>query len=155
MRGSASPKGEARRECADTDPSTDPDSRGTTTHVPPLQLVSLWALALLMIAIGTLHFARPKPFVRIVPSFLPAPLALVYISGFFEILGGVGLLVPATRVWAAWGLIALYIAVFPANIYMLTNNISLNPKKPIPRWALWLRLPFQLVFIAWAYSFTG
>ena len=123
--------------------------------MPPLQLVALWVLALVMIAIGGLHFARPKPFVRIVPSFLPAPLTLVYVSGFFEILGGVGLLVPATRVWAAWGLIALYIAVFPANIYMLTNNISLNPKKPIPRWALWLRLPFQLVFIAWAYWFTA
>ena len=58
-----------------------------------------------MIASGVLHFVRPKPFVRIVPKYLPAPLALVYISGFFEIAGGVGLLVPATRVAAAWGLI--------------------------------------------------
>ena len=49
---------------------------------------------------------------------------------------------------------ALYLAVFPANVYMLTDNVSLDPKKPIPRWALWLRLPFQLVFIAWAYWFT-
>ena len=108
-----------------------------------------------MVAIGALHFARPKPFVRIVPKFLPAPLALVYVSGFFEILGGIGLLIPDTRAWAAWGLVALYVAVFPANIYMLTNNISLNPKKPIPRWALWARLPFQFLFIAWAYWFTG
>jgi len=107
-----------------------------------------------MIAIGVLHFVRPKPFVRIVPKFLPAPLPLVYISGFFEVLGGVGLLIPGTRPWAAWGLIALYVAVFPANIYMLTHNISLNPKKPIPRWALWARLPFQFLFIAWAYWFT-
>ncbi len=119
-----------------------------------LKLVALWVLALAMIAIGILHFVQPKPFVRIVPKFLPAPLALVYISGFFEIAGCVGLLIPATRVAAAWGLIALYIAVFPANIYMLTHNISLNPKKPIPRWALWARLPFQFVFIAWAYWFT-
>jgi len=119
-----------------------------------LKLVALWVLALAMIAIGVLHFVQPKPFVRIVPKFLPAPLALVYVSGFFEIAGGVGLLVPATRVAAAWGLIALYIAVFPANIYMLTHNISLNPKKPIPRWALWARLPFQFLFIAWAYWFT-
>ena len=106
-----------------------------------------------MITSGVLHFARPKPFVRIVPKFLPAPLALVYISGFFEIAGGVGLLVPATRVAAAWGLIALYIAVFPANIYMLTHNISFNPRKPIPRWILWARLPFQFLFMAWAYWF--
>lgn len=107
-----------------------------------------------MIAIGVGHFVQPKPFVRIVPKYLPAPLALVYISGFFEILGGVGLLIPQTRVWAAWGLIALYIAVFPANVYMLTDDVSLNPKKPIPRLILWARLPFQLVFIAWAYYFT-
>jgi len=123
--------------------------------VPPLKLAALVLLAGVMIAIGVLHFVRPKPFVRIVPKFLPAPLTLVYVSGFFEILGGVGLLIPDTRAWAAWGLVALYVAVFPANIYMLTNNISLNPNKPIPRWALWLRLPFQFLFIAWAYWFTG
>jgi len=122
--------------------------------MPTLQVIALLSLAIAMIAIGVLHFVRPKPFVRIVPDYLPAPLALVYISGFFEILGGLGLLLPATRAWAAWGLIALYVAVFPANIHMLTHNISLDPKKPIPRWALWLRLPFQLVFIAWAYWFT-
>jgi uncharacterized membrane protein len=114
----------------------------------------LWVLALAMIAIGVAHFVTPKPFVRIVPKYLPAPLTLVYVSGFFEILGGAGLLIPSTRIWAAWGLIALYVAVFPANVYMLTDNVSLNPEKPIPRWALWARLPFQLVFIAWAYSFT-
>ena len=119
-----------------------------------IKLVALVALALAMIAVGVAHFVRPKPFVRIVPKILPAPLALVYISGFFEVLGGVGLLIPQTRPLAAWGLIALYIAVFPANFYMLTHNISLDPNKPIPRWALWARLPFQFVFIAWAYWFT-
>ena len=123
--------------------------------MPDLETIALWALALMMVAIGVLHFVRPKPFVRIVPKYLPAPLALVYISGFFEILGGLGLLIPSTRSFAAWGLIALYVAVFPANVYMLSDNVSLDPKKPIPRWALWLRLPFQLVFIAWAYWFTG
>ena len=122
--------------------------------MPLIQLAALYLLAITMVAIGVLHFVRPKPFVRIVPDYLPAHLVLVYISGLFEILGGVGLLIPATRAWAAWGLIALYIAVFPANIYMLTENISLDPKKPIPRWALWARLPFQFVFIAWAYWFT-
>ena len=123
--------------------------------MPPLKLAALVLLSITMVSVGVLHFARLKPFVRIVPNYLPAPVALVYISGFFEILGGVGLLIPGTRVWAAWGLISLYIAVFPANIYMLTNNISLNAKKSIPRWALWVRLPFQFVFIAWAYWFTG
>ena len=122
--------------------------------VMAIELIGLWGLAIFMVGIGVLHFVRPKPFVRIIPKFLPAPLGLVYISGFFEIVGGVGLLIPETRALAAWGLIALYFAVFPANIYMLTHNISLDPKKPIPRWVLWLRLPFQFVFIAWAYWFT-
>lgn len=118
------------------------------------ETIALWVLAIAMIAIGIAHFVQPKPFVKIVPKYLPAPLTLVYVSGFFEILGGVGLLIPQTRVWAAWGLIALYIAVFPANVYMLTDNVSFDPKKPIPRWILWARLPFQFVFIAWAYAFT-
>ena len=123
--------------------------------MPPFKLAALWVLAIAMVAVGVLHFLRPTPFVRIVPSYLPAPLSLVYISGFFEILGGIGLLIPQTRAWAAWGLIALYVAVFPANIYMLTHEVSLDPDKPIPRWALWLRLPFQFVFIGWAYWSTG
>ncbi|MEM7434828.1 MAG: DoxX family protein [Myxococcota bacterium] len=119
-----------------------------------VKLVALWGLALAMIAIGLLHFIRPKPFIRIVPKYLPAPRTLVYISGFFEIAGGVGLLIPSLRVAAAWGLIALYLAVYPANIYMLTHNVSLSPKKPIPRWMLWARLPLQFVFIGLAYWFT-
>ena len=100
--------------------------------MPPLKLAALVLLAVVMVAIGVLHFVRPKPFVRIVPKFLPAPLTLVYVSGFFEILGGIGLLIPETRVWAAWGLIALYVAVFPANINMLTENISLDPRETDP-----------------------
>ena len=54
----------------------------------PIHLIGLWGLAIFMVGVGVLHFVQPKPFVRIVPKFLPAPLALVYISGFFEILGG-------------------------------------------------------------------
>ena len=118
------------------------------------KLLALWTLALSTLVVGVLHFAKPRPFVRIVPPFLPAPKLLVYISGAFEILGAVGLLVPQTRVAAAWGLIALYIAVYPANIYMLTHNVSLDPKKPIPRWALWARMPMQFVFIGLAFWMT-
>ncbi len=103
-----------------------------------------------MVWVGVLHFVRPEGFVRIVPRFLPAPLALVLVSGAFEILGGLGLLVARTRRFASLGLIALYVAVFPANINMLVNDIGLDGR-PVPAWALWLRLPFQLVFIAWAW----
>ncbi|WP_394830096.1 DoxX family protein [Pendulispora rubella] len=111
-------------------------------------------LAVGMVGIGILHFARPKPFIRIVPTWLPNPRALVLVSGFFEIAGGVGLLLPFTQRLAAWGLIVLYVAVFPANVHMAVHRISLDPKRPIPPYLLWLRLPFQLLFIAWAWWFV-
>lgn len=106
-----------------------------------------------MVLVGILHFAFPEPFVKIVPPQLPYPLELVYISGFFEILGGIGLLIPAVSRAAAWGLIALFIAVFPANINQAVNNI---PIEGIPHNQLlyWVRLPFQAVLIAWAWWFT-
>ncbi|MGQ0503786.1 MAG: DoxX family protein [Myxococcaceae bacterium] len=110
-------------------------------------------LAGFMIFAGVMHFVAPKGFVRIVPNALPAPRALVFISGFFEVLGGVGLLIPATQKYAAWGLVALFIAVFPANVNMAVNRIPLG-RKQLPTWTLWARLPLQLVLIAWAYWFT-
>jgi uncharacterized membrane protein len=110
-------------------------------------------LAICIIAVGTLHFAVPDPFVKIVPMSLPHPLALVYISGFFEILGGIGLLLPPVSQAAAWGLILLFIAVFPANINMAVNQIDL-PGIPDSSAFRWGRLPFQAVLIAWAWWYT-
>ncbi|MEB3886665.1 DoxX family protein [Lyngbya sp. CCY1209] len=80
-------------------------------------------LAVCMLVAGTLHFAASEPFIRIVPDFLPAPAALVYISGVIEILLGIGLLIPATRRLSAWGLVALFVAVYPANLNMAFNHI--------------------------------
>ncbi|MGH7438363.1 MAG: DoxX family protein, partial [Polyangiaceae bacterium] len=82
-----------------------------------------FVLAGIMMGIGVLHFAVPGPFVKIVPSFLPAPLVLVLVSGFFEVLGGAGLLVPRARRAASVGLVLLYLAVFPANI-----NMTMHPE---------------------------
>ena len=107
-------------------------------------------LAAAMMAVGVMHFAAPAPFVRIVPAWLPAPLALVWVSGFFEILGGAGLLVPRARRAAGIGLVALYVAVFPANLNMAVNHIAFDDASPIPPALLWLRLPLQAVLIAWA-----
>ena len=112
-----------------------------------------WLLAILMIFVGIQHFVAPQQFVDIVPPYLPWPLALVYISGFFEILGGVGLLIPRLTPYAAWGLVALYVAVFPANLHMALNNIPLGDT-PVSPLFLWLRLPLQLVLIAWAWWLT-
>lgn len=107
-------------------------------------------LAVAMVAIGVMHFVDPAPFVKIVPSALPWPLALVWLSGVFEILGGVGLLIARSRRVAGYGLIALYVAVFPANINMAINQIQIGDE-PLPLWAMWARLPLQLLLIAWAW----
>jgi uncharacterized membrane protein len=111
-------------------------------------------LALLMIGVGILHFTAKDFFVQIVPPQLPAADWLVAISGVCEIALGALLLPKATRRLAGYGLVALYIAVFPANIYMAVTNLQLQG---MPEWftqpsplALWLRLPLQFVLIAWA-----
>lgn len=105
-----------------------------------------WLLAAMMMAAGALHFIVPEKFLPIVPQGLPAPRLLVLVSGFFEIAGGLGLLIPRTRRAASWGLMALLAAVFPANVYMATHKIYTDNS-----WILWGRLPFQAVLIAWAW----
>lgn len=115
--------------------------------------VSRWVLTILMVAAGINHFIDPAPYVAMMPAALPAPLTLVYVSGVAEILGGLGLILPATRRLAAWGLIALLIAIVPANVNMAIHDLPLGTRV-VPSWALWARLPLQLVLIAWAYSFA-
>ena len=111
------------------------------------QVVIRTFIALSFIAVGIEHFRQPQLFVGIVPPYLPAPLALVYLSGFFEVLGGAGLLWSRSRRWAGWGLIALLVAVYPANIHMLVNDVYLEGMAR-ERWLLWVRMPLQLVFAA-------
>jgi uncharacterized membrane protein len=108
-------------------------------------------LALAMTAVGTHHFVDPAPYVGIVPESLSEwALPLVYVSGVFEILGGIGILPTRSRRFAGWGLIALYLAVFPANLNMAINGVPFGDAPASP-WALWGRLPFQALFIAWAW----
>lgn len=113
----------------------------------------LYLLAAFMTAAGANHFWHPAPYVGMMPAVLPAPLALVYVSGVAEIAGGLGLLWPRTRRAAAWGLVLLFLAVFPANVNMAVNHLPLGDR-PIPQVYLWLRLPLQGVLIAWAWLFT-
>jgi uncharacterized membrane protein len=101
---------------------------------------------------GAMHFIAPKPYRAIVPRWLPAPEAIVAVSGVAEIAGGAGLIAPraATRRWAGWWLVATLLAVFPANLEMALHP-ERHPKmgsRPA-RTALWARLPLQAVFIAW------
>ncbi len=111
------------------------------------QRVFLWIAAIFYIFAGVMHFAAPAFYLRIMPPYIPWHAAMVQISGVAEIAGGIGLLVPSVRRLAAWGLVALLIAVFPANIYAATSATAFSP-------ALWLRLPLQPILIWWVLACT-
>jgi uncharacterized membrane protein len=99
---------------------------------------------------GVMHFVVPRTYEAIVPDYLPAHRELVAASGVAEIAGGLGVMHPRTRRLASWWSIATLIAVFPANLHM-----ALHPDKykvPGGRTALYVRLPIQLLFIAWAHA---
>ncbi len=112
-----------------------------------------WLLTVAMVGAGLNHFLAPATDVAMMPAALPAHLALVYVSGVAEIAGGLGLILPATRRAAAWGLVLLLVAVLPANVNMAINHLPLGGRQ-VPSWALWARLPLQAVLIAWAWWYT-
>ena len=109
--------------------------------------------ALFFVVAGIAHFVFPDAYARIVPPYLPQPKALVLVSGVAAIAGGIGILVQKTRRAAAFGLVVLLIAVFPANIYMAVAHVpfaGLAGKS----WIQWLRLPLQGPLIWWAWQYT-
>ncbi len=110
--------------------------------------ITKWIFGVGFVLAGAMHFLKPDLYLRIMPPVLPAPLFLVYLSGAFEIALGVLLLIPRFSRLAAYGLIALLVAVFPANVYMWTNAESFPE---FGTTALLLRLPLQFVLIAWAF----
>lgn len=124
------------------------------TIPPPARTALRYLLTVGMVSVGVMHFTNPAFFEAIVPPMLGDARLLVSVSGVFEVLGGLGLILPQTRRAAAWGLILLFIAVFPANIYMAVEGIQPDPNVTVEPWMAWARLPFQFVFIAWAYLFT-
>lgn len=103
-------------------------------------------LAALFLGAGAMHLVRPRGFERIVPAGLPAPELLVAVSGVAELLGGAALLVPPVRRAGGIGLIALLVAVFPANVNMALHAEQLG--SGLPDWALWARLPLQPALVA-------
>ncbi len=115
-----------------------------------LLLTAKVLFAALFIFAGIMHFANEGFFLRIMPPYLPWHRELVYISGIAEIVLGVALLIPRFQRLAAWGIIALLIAVFPANIHVYMNQQII----PAPASVHTLRLIVQGVLIAWAWSYT-
>lgn len=117
------------------------------------KLFSLYAMSGFYLLAGLNHFRRPQFYLPMIQDFLPYPLELIYISGAAEILLGLALLWPATRAVAAWGIVALLIAVFPANINMWWNHVLIEGSA-VPPWVHYIRLPLQFVLIYWAWIFT-
>lgn len=117
----------------------------------------LYVMGTLYVVAGILHFVLPRLYVQIIPPIFPAPLALVYLSGLAEIAVGIGVLIPRTRRYGAWGIIALLVAIFPANVYMATSGVGVEgmpgggDPSALVRWG---RLPLQSVLIWWAYWYT-
>ncbi|MPR36748.1 DoxX family protein [Salmonirosea aquatica] len=110
----------------------------------------VYLMGLLYMTAGIAHLVSPRFFLKIVPPYLPFPDVLVLLSGIAEIVLGTLLFFPTIRPWAAWGIIILLIAVFPANLYMAYGA----PFQALSAWLRWGRLPLQLVLIWWAYQYT-
>ncbi len=108
-------------------------------------------MAVLYIAVGVNHFTNKKMYMRIMPQYIPFHKPIVLISGVVEILLGILLIIPSTSIIGAWGIIALLISVFPANIHHLTSSAKV---KGAGKAVLVLRLPLQGLLIYWAYWYT-
>jgi len=124
-----------------------------TQGLARLKMPLVYVMGAVYVIAGVGHFLVPDLFAQIVPPQLPAATALVYLSGIAEIGLGIGVMVPRTRRIAAWGLVALLLAVFPANVYMATSGVVIQGAPAAianPGLGRWIRLPFQVVLIAWA-----
>jgi len=110
------------------------------------KIVSRWVLALFFVLAGANHFRVPELYVAMIPPSFPRPEVLSALAGTFEILGGIGLLVAGARRFAGWGLIALLVAVFPANLHVA--RMGHMEGFDFSATVLWLRLPLQAVLIA-------
>tara|TARA_B100000575_G_scaffold56669_1_gene42678 strand:+ start:49 stop:420 length:372 start_codon:yes stop_codon:yes gene_type:complete len=115
--------------------------------------MTIYFMSVGYIYVGIRHFIDPDFFLAIMPDYLPLHLEAVYLSGFFEILLGGMLLFKKYRKVAGWGLIALLIAVFPANIYLAQNEVAQQTLNISQTTAI-VRLPFQALFIGLAYWHT-
>ena len=118
--------------------------------------ILLWAMAVFYTYAGFNHLLNPDVYVAIIPPGLPGPEWLNVGSGLAEIVLGVFILEPRVRVFAAWGLIALLIAIFPANVYVALENVGISSGEPGTGagWLNWVRLPLQALLVLWAWWYT-
>jgi len=139
---------------SDFDGVDDSDGGTLADRKRPLRYVMSAAYVLA----GITHFLAPKAFARVVPPGLPKPRALVYLSGIAEVGLGLGVACDRTRRGSAWGIMALLGAVFPANVYMATDDVAAEfaPDRlsGVARAAAWARLPLQGVLLLWAWWYT-
>lgn len=103
---------------------------------------------------GTMHFVIPRSYEATMPPSLPNHREAVIVSGVAEIAGGMAVLAPSTRRFARWWLLALLVAVFPANVHMAVNPGQVRGLERVPRWALWARLPLQPLCMLWVWRAT-
>jgi uncharacterized membrane protein len=119
-----------------------------------VQRISVFVMGAFYIAAGLNHFRAPEFYLPIMPPYLPWHEQLIFVSGIAEVMIGVGLWIARTRVLAAWGAIALLIAVFPANIHMALADVPIGDPPHSAGLFRWVRLPLQFVLIAWAWWHT-
>ena len=112
----------------------------------------LYLMAGIYILAGINHFRVPRLYEKIIPPVLPHPKLLNAISGIAEIVLGILLCIPSCTRYGAFGIVALLIAIFPANLYMYAND---GASLGLPKWTRLVRLPLQLVLILWALAYTG
>ncbi len=110
-----------------------------------------YLFGLMFILAGANHFIKPEFYLPMMPPYIPAHELMVILSGIAEMILGLLLLVPKVSRLAAWGLVALLIAVFPANLHMALHSEQFPD---IPQMGLWIRLPIQGVMIWWAWLYT-
>ena len=116
--------------------------------------VLLWLMSAFYVFGGAYHLVNPGFYLPMMPPYLPWHAELVFVSGVAEIVLGIAVLIPGLRHLAALGIIALLIAVFPANLHIAMNNVPLAGAAEGAGIWNWVRLPFQAVFIAWAWWYA-
>ncbi len=115
----------------------------------------LYLMAVFYVAAGAMHFVRPEVYRPMMPPYLPGHDALIFLSGVAEVGLGIAVLVAPLRRFAAWGIIAMLIAIFPANLHIALYNVPLFGNPEGAGALNWVRLPLQGVLILWAWWYTG